>query len=97
MESPFSRIYEYLNGKPALSRAHANFFGRVRVPASSEMVLTLCTRRGHRAISHTDFGEDVHAADLGCHPELWALLNANHRRLAAHPALFSRGKFGWKD
>ena len=97
MGSSFSRISRYLNGKSGLPGAYRKLFGIVRVPASSEMVLNFRTRRGHRAVSHRGFGEDVHAADLGCHPELWAVLDANHRRLAAHPALFSRGEFGWKD
>ena len=45
-----------------------------------------------------DFGEDVHAADLGGHAELCSLFfYADDRRLAADPALFARGELGRKD
>lgn len=49
------------------------------------------------AESHDDFGEDVHAADLGGHPEFRPLLHPDHGRLAADPAPLARGEFWGKD
>ena len=44
------------------------------------------------------FGQDVHAADLGCDPELGPVLfHTHHGRLAADPAFFSIGELGRQD
>src|ERR1700733_14925902 len=48
--------------------------------------------------SNCDFGEDVHAADLGGHPELSAFfLDPDDGRLAADPAFLAGSEFGRKD
>ena len=53
---------------------------------------------GPKPVSDGHLGEDVHAADLGGHPEVGALLlDTDDRRLAADPALLAGGQFGRED
>src|SRR5215831_2167582 len=53
---------------------------------------------GQNPLSDRHFGEDVHAADLRCHPPVLALfLHSDNRRLAADPALLAGGELGGED
>lgn len=45
-----------------------------------------------------DFGQDVHAANLGRQPEFASsILDSNNGRLTAHPVLLARSELGRKD
>src|ERR1700686_5827257 len=50
------------------------------------------------ARSNSDFGEDVHAADLRRHPKFGSFFfHPNYSRLATHPAFLAGGEFGRKN
>ena len=53
---------------------------------------------GFSSTSETDFGEDIHAADLGGYPEFGATVFDTHDGcLAADPTLLARRELGRED
>jgi len=94
MESLFSQLNRELSAKAPTTGDQSEILGTA-IPIWDGAATSL--KASNRRLD-SDFGEDIHAADLGRHPIIRAFfLDPDDRSLAANPALFTGGKLRRKD
>jgi hypothetical protein len=85
-EAFFSRSYKHITRMVGWAFHRPVYFREILKRAFPEA--------GSQPVLSGGFGEDVHPVDLGRYPKLRAFfLDSHDRRLAAHPAFFTRGEF----
>jgi hypothetical protein len=86
MGSPFSQINREFSLEMTLPARWAQILGN---PSFLWGQIRNLGTIAPNPLSDGYFGEDIHAADLGCNPKLRSIFYPHDRRLAADPALFA--------